>query len=479
MIERQAIAEARFVLGCQLAELRKAAGYTQHTLAPLTLYARSTLANVEIGRQNVPRSFWELCDELLDTGGALSRSYDDLLALIQQWRQETARALELRGKPQEHIDGDGQQPGDHPDPQVPFDPVRRRTLVTYGLATTAALHMPAINPDTLTGVLRDSAAEAMEFTRSTAVSAVGTGTLDHLEAVLTDLERSYWAKPPEELLAVARTYRQRVDQLIHGQHTLKEERELYFYAAWLSELLALLAHDFGVPLTAEAYALDSYEHADQAGHDVLCGWASETMATIALHANRPGKAALAAQKCIGRIPDQHPLAVRLRTQAACAFARRDRRAECAELLTEAQALHDRLPTRKSSRLPIDDSVFASHSLVSRTSSSYVWLADYPQAETHARTALAVLGSADPADRSPKAEASARINLGIALAHLGSLDEAAAHGSQALSSIRAVDSVLSRAGELDQALMTRFPREPATQSFHEQYRQLATTQANGQ
>jgi hypothetical protein len=60
------------------------------------------------------------------------------------------------------------------------------------------------------------------------------------------------------------------------------------------------------------------------------------------------------------------------------------------------------------------------------------------------------------DRSPKREAIARIDLSIALAHLGSLDEATAHGSQALFSVRVVDSVLSRAGELDKALMTCFP-----------------------
>jgi tetratricopeptide (TPR) repeat protein len=327
-------------------------------------------------------------------------------------------------------------------------------------------------------VLRDSAGEALEFTRGTAVSAVGADTLDHLEAVVTDLDRSYWAKPPGELFAVARAYRRRVEQLIQGRHTLKEERELYVYAAWLSELLAWLAHDFGFPLAAEAYAIDCYEHADQAGYGVLCAWAAEAVATFALYADRPGKAVLAAQKGIGRIPDQHPLAVALRTQAARAYARQGQRAECVELLAQAQELHDRLPARSSGRLPFDNDIFASHSITARTASSYIWLADYKQAEKHARTALAVQESAAPADRSPKGEAIARIDLGIALAHLGSLEEATAQGSQALSSVRVVDSVLSRAGELDRALMTCFPQEAITQSFHEQYRQ-ATRHANEQ
>ncbi|MGH3885483.1 MAG: helix-turn-helix domain-containing protein [Pseudonocardiaceae bacterium] len=340
---------------------------------------------------------------------------------------------------------------------------KRRTALNLGLVA-------AISPETLISVLYDSAGEAMEFTRGTAVSAVGAGTLDHLEAVVTDLDRSYWAKPPGELFAVARAYRRRVDQLIQGRHTLKEERELYFYAAWLSELLALLAHDFGFPLVAEAYALDCYEHADQAGHGVLCAWATETMATVALYAARPGKAVLAAQKGIGRIPNHHPLAVRLRAQTACAYARQGQRAECVELLTEAQELHDRLPARSPGRLPVDNDIFASHAIISRTASSCIWIADYKQAETHARTALAVGESASPMDRSPKREAIARIDLSIALAHLGSLDEAVAQGSQALSSVRVVDSVLSRAGELDTALMTCFPQEAIAQSFHEQYLQ---------
>ena len=82
--------------------------------------------------------------------------------------------------------------------------------------------MAAVSPETLTSVLRDSAGEAMEFTRATAVSAVGAGTLDHLEAVLTDLDRSAYVQPPRKLFAVARAYRQHVDQLIQGRHTLKD-----------------------------------------------------------------------------------------------------------------------------------------------------------------------------------------------------------------------------------------------------------------
>jgi tetratricopeptide (TPR) repeat protein len=351
------------------------------------------------------------------------------------------------------------------------DTTKRRTALNLGVAA-------AVSPETLWQVLRDSAGEAMEFTRATAVSGVGTGTLDHLEAALTDLDRSYHVQPLGGLFVVARNYRQRVEQLIQGRHTLKEQRELYVYAAWLSELLAWLTYDLGSPLTAEAYAIDCYQHADQAGHGVLCAWATDALASIAQHADRQGKAVLAAQKGIGKIPDRHPLAVALRTQAARACARQGRHAECAEFLAEAQELHERLPARSLGRLGVDNNMVASRAIASRITSACVWLADYKQAETHARAALAVYESTAPAERSPIREAVARIDLGITLAHLGSLEEAAAHGDQALSSARVTDSVLSRAGELDRALMTCFPWESIAQGFHEQYQHMIKRSREG-
>ncbi|MGN9920398.1 helix-turn-helix domain-containing protein [Micromonospora palomenae] len=70
-------------LGRQLAGLRAAAGFTQHSLAPLVHYGRSTIANVEVGRQRAPRRFWERCDEVLDADGQLTAAFDQL----QKWRR--------------------------------------------------------------------------------------------------------------------------------------------------------------------------------------------------------------------------------------------------------------------------------------------------------------------------------------------------------------------------------------------------------
>ena len=80
MTDRQAPGKARAELGAELAAYRRAAGCSQARLAQLTGYSRSTIANVETGRQHVPRDFWERADAVLRTGGTLATGHDELEA---------------------------------------------------------------------------------------------------------------------------------------------------------------------------------------------------------------------------------------------------------------------------------------------------------------------------------------------------------------------------------------------------------------
>ncbi len=59
-------------------------GSVRGELAPLTSYSRGTVANVETGRQHVPRDFWDRCDAALQTGGALARGYDEVEAAARR-----------------------------------------------------------------------------------------------------------------------------------------------------------------------------------------------------------------------------------------------------------------------------------------------------------------------------------------------------------------------------------------------------------
>ncbi|MGQ0775743.1 MAG: hypothetical protein ACT4NY_15215 [Pseudonocardiales bacterium] len=360
-----------------------------------------------------------------------------------------------------------------PSPGVRADTVlsaKGPLIKDYGVAETGL----AVNvtPEVLEKVLSDAAAEAIEFTQLTGLSAVGQGTLEHLELVVSDLNRVYSKDPPAEQFVVARAYRTRVDELIRGRHTLKELQELYVYAAWLSELLAWLAHDLGNSRTARAFALDSYTHADQVGHDELCGWAADAMASIAMYSEHPDDAARVAIRGIAKAPTSHPLAVRLRAQAARAYGRLGQRESCETLFGEAQQLHERLPARAPSRFTIDTGTLASYAITSYPASVYVWLGDFETARKHAEAALAVHKLVLPGNRSPSREAIARLDLAIALVHLGTPDDAVALGSQALMSTRVVTSVVTRARDLDRALVSRYPRLACAREFHEQYRQAA-------
>jgi len=116
--------EARDALGVELAAYRRAAGYTQAELAQLTEYSRSTVANVETGRQHVPREFWERADQVLRTGGVLATGYDEAETAAR--RQLRAAARDVTTSRQARV---GQLPsGAAPDVsapvQVPTPPER-------------------------------------------------------------------------------------------------------------------------------------------------------------------------------------------------------------------------------------------------------------------------------------------------------------------------------------------------------------------
>lgn len=61
-VSPEQIREAWQDLGQQLADWRKAAALTQHQLAALRWHSRSSIADVETGRQKATRQFWERAD---------------------------------------------------------------------------------------------------------------------------------------------------------------------------------------------------------------------------------------------------------------------------------------------------------------------------------------------------------------------------------------------------------------------------------
>lgn len=92
MVDAETVADVRRRLGRSLAAHRRAAGLNQEQLAAQIGYRRSTVANVETGRQRAARPFWEGCDKALGVAGALVRGHEELEALVRDHHR--ARAVE-------------------------------------------------------------------------------------------------------------------------------------------------------------------------------------------------------------------------------------------------------------------------------------------------------------------------------------------------------------------------------------------------
>ncbi|MGX9225759.1 XRE family transcriptional regulator [Streptomyces albus] len=323
-------------------------------------------------------------------------------------------------------------------------------------------------------ILDQAAAEAMEFTRQAEASALGSGTLDHLDLAVTEFNHAYSLKSPAAVFDALLDYRRKTDALLKGRHTHRQERELLALAGWMSELLAWLAHDLGDARTGLAFATDAFVHAQQAGHGQLCAWAMDAAASINLYEQRPDRARQAALKGLTEAPRDHPLAVRLHAQEARAAAADGDAEGFHTAYRAAQDVYQYLPPRTPTRFGMNVLPLADYALTSYPATSCVWLGQADAARQHAERALATYESAPAAARSPSREAIARIDLALAHAQLGDPDDAVALGHQALGSDRVVDSVLGRASDLTAYLARRYPRSAAVEGLREKLTAAKTT-----
>ncbi|MFI7216902.1 helix-turn-helix domain-containing protein [Micromonospora maritima] len=88
----EVVADSRRVLGRALAESRRSAGVTQERLALLVRRSRSSIANVEVGRQVAPREFWMACDVAVGCEGALLAAWGRTDALARRLREQKKEA---------------------------------------------------------------------------------------------------------------------------------------------------------------------------------------------------------------------------------------------------------------------------------------------------------------------------------------------------------------------------------------------------
>ena len=298
--------------------------------------------------------------------------------------------------------------------------------------------------------------------------------MDHLELAVAQISAAYSSTPPAELFLAARTYRHHIDHLLQGPHTLREARQLYTFAGWLSETLAWLSHDLGQPLAADAYCIDAFTHAEEAGHDELCAWALDARASIAFHGHCLPQALQAAEQGVSIAPAEHPIRVRLQAQYARVLAHQGRSHEYDTALSRALRYYDQLPASPPTRFGKQTLKLVAYAITSYPASSSLALQRFDVARIHAERALSEHMSANARDRSPSRAALAKLDLAIAMAGLGDPSAAVRLGQEALQSPRVVMSVQNRANGLLQWLSTSFPNSRQAVMFEASVREARRT-----
>lgn len=312
-----------------------------------------------------------------------------------------------------------------------------------------------------------SAVEAMEYTRRAEATEVGACTLEHLQLAIAEMAAAFAHTPPAELFPQALWYRRHVAGLLESsRHTLRERRELYRCAGWLSVILGWLSHDLGSARTGEAYCLDAWEHGWQAEYGEICAWAMDAAASIAMYSGRPEAARDASSRGMAQAPSGSAAAVRVSCQLARASARLGRRDDFQGTLRQTRLLLDGLPAQDSGLFGADAGRISSYA-----ATSAIWLGHADEAIGHARDAIDFYRQAPAPERSPTREAIAHLDLGIALTTLGRLEAAVEAADPALSTRRLTGSVLARAADLDATLRVRFAEAVPTRQFHERYEAL--------
>jgi transcriptional regulator with XRE-family HTH domain len=169
-------------LGRQLALLRRAAGYNQYRLADSLPYSRSTVANVEIGRQDVSLDFWQRCDELLGSDGALVRGHEEIQLLVRCDAENGARQMALR-RQLEFSTQDDLSSTLAPIARVALHDIRRDKHGDHASQLFAAMH-----------AVRNG------LERSLVDSSVTTGQLDDLEETVVAHAHDCVHLPPIDML---------------------------------------------------------------------------------------------------------------------------------------------------------------------------------------------------------------------------------------------------------------------------------------
>jgi tetratricopeptide (TPR) repeat protein len=291
------------------------------------------------------------------------------------------------------------------------------------------------------------------------------GALEGVQRAVDRLRREYSSIRPAVLLPRAQRRLAQLDGFLEGRLTLAQHRELLVARGWLALLMAALQFDLRDREAAEISLDAALALGREADHPEITAWAFETPAWFALADRRLRDAIDLARAGQEIAPADRSVIVATTLQEARAWARLGARREAEHAIRRAEAALAKLPEPTN---PQDHFVFDPPKVSFYLATCYVWLHEPVQAEEHARHVIKENG--DPAGRNwwPTRVGTARIELALAFAQRGRIDEAARVGSNVLSADFLRRSTVWRAGELDKVLRENHANVAEVEDFHEQY-----------
>ncbi len=423
--ESDTVENARRALGAQLAACRRAAGYSQATFAALVDYSRSSVANVETGRQHVPCEFWKSADEVLHAKGALAEANDEIEATVRREREDYARQPRpfLLALSNDHRGGSIGQ-----------------------LANTLEGAVEA-SADGWLDVIAVAASAARDHAQKVAVTEIGPGTVEQIRADVVRLGRAYVSAPPLPLFAAMHRTLSRIQEALDQKVYPAQARDLNFLAGALCGLMANASLDLGREEAADDLARAAWTYGRVIDSGPLMGWARGTQALAAIWDHRYLDAVRHAEDGLIHLPAGTGK-VRLLAISARALAAHGDRAQARAAITTAGTARthehpDELHDGVGGEFAFDDAKLCYYQALTLAN------AEVPAEAERAAAASIRLYQAVPARaRSYGCEALARVQLARALLMSKKLEDAA----EALGSVLALDPQM-RIGSLAQHLET--------------------------
>ncbi len=307
--------------------------------------------------------------------------------------------------------------------------------------------------------------DTLELTRLAGMSDIGAGTIEALQEATDLLCRAYPTTSAAPLRDRAKKRLKQVHELLGIRTTIDQHRELLIVAGWIAALLGCLHYDLGEREEAEAARQAAYQWAKQAGHGELMGWTFEMSAWFALVEGNYEQLVDAAQAG-QRIAGATNAGVQLTLQEAKGWAYLGDRRQTDEALTRGAQMLGTLPIpfHREHHFVFDHTKYAFYA-----STCYAALGDDNRAEEHALEVIAQHTRPDGSSNAPMRIAGVRIDLGLVAARRGDLDGAVSYGESALEFDRmSIADIVSRTGELDRLIQSRYRGERLAREFHERH-----------